>query len=99
MKSRHLLFRALLAPTIACSISTAVLAQGALDQRQYVEHVLRAGLDARVAEAEAAVGMAEAVGAGAWSNPVLGWQRESAAGGQGTRATQDIFSVSLPLVL
>jgi outer membrane protein, heavy metal efflux system len=71
----------------------------ALDEGQYVELVLRAGLEARIADAEATVGRAEAVGAGTWSNPALVWQREAVETGQAAGATQDIVSLSLPLVL
>jgi cobalt-zinc-cadmium efflux system outer membrane protein len=73
-------------------------AQPALTERQYVERVLASGLNARVAESEAALGRSEAVGAGRWPNPSLEWQRESASGGHG-RETQDIVAASVPLVL
>ncbi|MCY1021753.1 TolC family protein [Pyxidicoccus sp. MSG2] len=74
-------------------------AQSPLTEAQYVEQVLSASLDARVAEAEAAVGRASAVGVGLWPNPTLEWQREKATSGAGDGASQDIFNVSIPLVL
>jgi cobalt-zinc-cadmium efflux system outer membrane protein len=84
--------------TILCSAGEAVGEPGSsLDVHDYVEAVLRAGLDARVAEAEAAAGRAEGIGVGAWSNPALGWQRESA--GSNPADTQDIVSLSWTLAL
>jgi outer membrane protein, heavy metal efflux system len=88
--------------TTVCSIagpSDGRAQPAALDERQYVEEVLRAGLEARVADAEAEVGRAEGAGAGAWANPALAWQREAVESGPAAGATQDIFSLSLPLVL
>ncbi len=80
-------------------LSVAASAQPALTERQYVERVLATGLDARVAEGEAALGRAEAVGVGRWPNPTLEWQRETVRPGGGSRETQDILSASVPLVL
>ncbi len=79
--------------------SVAASAQPALTEREYVERVLASGLDARVAEGEAALGRAEAVGVRRWPNPVLEWQRETVGLGGGTREIQDIVSASVPLVL
>lgn len=89
---------------MASSILLVLLASGAaaqtpLTEARYVEQVLSASLEARVAEAEAAVGRASAVGAGRWPNPTLEWQREKATSGAGDGASQDIFNVSIPLVL
>jgi outer membrane protein, heavy metal efflux system len=95
-------FRFLSAATIVCStfsIGLAGAAPAALDEGRYVEEVLRAGLAARVADAEAALGQAERAGAGAWPDPTVAWQRESVTAGAAPRATQDIVSLSLPLVL
>jgi cobalt-zinc-cadmium efflux system outer membrane protein len=84
--------------TILCSTAEAAAQSGSsLDVHRYVEAVLRAGLAARVAEAEAAAGRAEGIGVGAWSNPALGWQRESA--GSNPADTQDIVSLSWTLAL
>ncbi|HEX8436275.1 TolC family protein [Archangium sp.] len=79
--------------------SGAAFAQPTLTEREYVERVLASGLDARVAEGQAALSRAEAVGARRWANPVLEWQRESARLGGGVRETQDIVMASMPLVL
>lgn len=79
--------------------SAVASAQPVLSQREYVERVLASGLDARVAEGEAAVGRAEAVGAGRWPNPSFEWQRESVRLPGGARETQDILSASVPLVM
>jgi cobalt-zinc-cadmium efflux system outer membrane protein len=80
-------------------VSVAASAQPALTERQYVERVLASGLDTRVAEGEAALGRAEAVGLARWPNPTLEWQRESARAGDGARETQDILVATVPLVL
>ncbi|HYO59505.1 TolC family protein [Archangium sp.] len=79
--------------------SLTAAAQPVLTERQFVERVLASGLDARVAEGEAAFGRAEAVGVGRWPNPSLEWQRESARLEGGERETQDIVAASVPLVL
>ncbi len=79
--------------------SVGASAQPALTEQEYVERVLAAGLDARVAEGEAALGRAEAVGVGRWSNPVLEWQRETVGLEGGERETQDIVTAAMPLVL
>lgn len=97
-----LVIGAALGPTMLCSIAASEAAPAeaaALDERGYVEAVLRGGLEARVADAEVALGQAERVGAGALPNPALSWQRESVNSGPGSGTTQDIFSLSLPLVL
>jgi cobalt-zinc-cadmium efflux system outer membrane protein len=103
MNQRVAIFVAALAiPTIVSSTVAPAAAQtgpGVLDQRRYVEEVLRAGLESRVADAEAALGRVERVGAGAWPNPALAWQRESVGSGPASGSTQDILSVSVPLVL
>ncbi|MBZ4400614.1 TolC family protein [Myxococcus sp. AS-1-15] len=74
-------------------------AQSPLTESRYVEQVVAASLEARVADAEAAVGRAAAVGAGRWPNPTLEWQREKATSGVADGASQDIVGVSIPLVL
>ncbi|MBS1149841.1 MAG: Heavy metal efflux outer membrane protein, CzcC family [Myxococcaceae bacterium] len=94
MARPHLRMLALLA-TIAGS--TGALAQP-LDASQYVARVLAEGLGSRVAEAEAALTRAEAVGVGRWPNPSLEWQRQSMGGGPSNGA-QDLFLASIPLVL
>jgi cobalt-zinc-cadmium efflux system outer membrane protein len=68
-----------------------------LTEDQFLDLVLAQSLDARVAEREAALGRAEAVGAGAWPNPSLAWNRE--ASGEDAAGTQDIIAASIPLVL
>ncbi len=83
---------------------TVLLARGAaaqspLTEAQYVDQVLRGSLEARVAEADAAVGKAAAVGVGQWPNPSLVWQREKATSGLAEGASQDIVNISIPLVL
>lgn len=87
-----------IASTIAGSTVPAQAAPASLDERQYVAEVLRVGLDARVVDAEAALGRAEAVGVGAWPNPGVSWARESARSQPGAFGTQDIFALSLTLV-
>jgi cobalt-zinc-cadmium efflux system outer membrane protein len=91
-------------PTIIGSIALTLLASGAaaqvpLTEEQYVERVLAASLEARVAEAEAALGQAEAVGVGLWPNPGLEWQRERAGSGRRQGESQDAVLASIPLVL
>lgn len=87
----------LLLPLLLTSVAAS--AQPALTGREYVERVLASGLDARVAESEAALGRAEAVGVGLWPNPSLDWQREAVGVGANPRETQDIVTASVPLVL
>ena len=84
-----------LASTIACS--TPALAQP-LDAAAYIARVLGEGPSAPVAEAEAALSRAEAVGVGRWPNPSLEWQRQSMGGGANNSA-QDVFLASVPLAL
>ncbi|NMO21905.1 TolC family protein [Pyxidicoccus fallax] len=89
---------------MASSILVVLLAGGAaaqspLTEAQYAEQVVAASLEARIAEAEAEVGRASAVGAGRWPNPTLEWQREKATSGATEGTSQDIFNVSIPLVL
>lgn len=91
-------------PTILGSIALLLLAgsaaaQAPLTEEQYVQRVLAASLEARVAEAEAALGRAEAVGAGLWPNPGLEWQRERAGSGRRAGESQDVLLASIPLVL
>ncbi|MFE8597140.1 TolC family protein [Archangium violaceum] len=74
-------------------------AQPTLDESQYVEWVLTASLEARVAELEAALGRAEAVGAGLWPNPELGWERQKTTSGTRDGESQDVLVASIPLVL
>lgn len=90
--------------TIAGSICAVLLASGAsaqpsLTEERYVEQVLHGSLEARVSEAEAEVGRALAVGVGQWPNPSLAWQREKVTSGLADGASQDIVSLSIPLVL
>jgi outer membrane protein, heavy metal efflux system len=84
---------------VALLCAGAALAQAPLTEREYVERVLSVGLEARVVEAEAALARAESVGAGRLPNPSVGWQRERAGSGARAGETQDIFAVSVPLVL
>ncbi|MCE9671703.1 TolC family protein [Myxococcus stipitatus] len=91
-------------PTIAGSILVLLLASGAaaqpaLTEARYVERVLQGSLEARVAEAEAELERAAAVGVGQWPNPSLAWQREKATSGLADGASQDIVNISIPLVL
>jgi cobalt-zinc-cadmium efflux system outer membrane protein len=93
----------LVVATIAASTSAMSRAAETFDESRYVQAVLRSGLEGRVAEAEAALGAAEAVGVGTWANPALGWEREAlgrpgSAPGAG-QVSQDIFYLTLPLVL
>ncbi|WP_170115643.1 TolC family protein [Melittangium boletus] len=90
--------------TILGSISLLLLAgtavaQPALNESQYVERVLTASLEARVAELEAALGRAEAVGVGSWPNPELGWERQKTTSGTRDGESQDVLVASIPLVL
>ncbi|WP_257455271.1 TolC family protein [Archangium lipolyticum] len=92
------------ASTILGSISlllagTTALAQPALDERQYVARVLASSLEGRVAEQEARLGRAEAVGAGAWPNPALEWERQKTTSGTRDGESQDVWMASIPLVL
>jgi cobalt-zinc-cadmium efflux system outer membrane protein len=68
-----------------------------MTEDEYVEQVLLHGAAARIMEAEAGLGHAERVGAGAWPNPTLNWQREAVPGAGGS--SQDILFASVPLVL
>lgn len=90
--------------TILGSIASLMLAgsaaaQATLDEEQYVDRVLAASLEARVSDAEAALGRAEAVGVGLWPNPALEWQREQATSGRRAGESRDVLLASLPLVL
>jgi outer membrane protein, heavy metal efflux system len=92
----------LLATTTLCStfVPSAVAADtGSMTESQYVDQVVRAGLTARIADMEASVARADAVGVGAWGNPSVNWQRESVGAQEGPGATQDIFALSVPIVL
>ncbi|RYZ32521.1 MAG: TolC family protein, partial [Myxococcaceae bacterium] len=80
-------------------LSGVATAQAPMTEAQYVRQVEAASLEARVAEAEASVSRALVVGAGQWPNPTLEWQREKATSGSALRASQDIFNLSIPLVL
>ncbi len=96
--------RRLFFPTIAGSILLVLLAGGAaaqepLTEEQYVQRVLAASLEARVAEAEAVLGRAEAVGVGLWPNPELEWQRQRTSSGARAGESQDVLIASIPLVL
>jgi len=88
-----------LSPALLLLASVALSAQPSLTGREYVERVLASGLEARVAEREAALGRAEAVGVRRWPNPSLQWQRESARRGDGSLESQDIVAASVQLVL
>lgn len=89
-------------PRMLASLATIICSTGALaqplDASQYVTRVLAEGLSSRVAEAEAALTRAEAVGVGRWPNPSLEWQRQSLGGGPSNGA-QDVFLASVPLVV
>jgi len=61
--------------------------------------VLAGSLEARIAESEAALGRAEAVGAGLWPNPSAEWQRQSAGSPGVSGERQDVLVASIPLVL
>lgn len=74
-------------------------AQPVLDEAQYVERVLGASLEARVAELEAALGRTEAVGVGLWPNPSLEWERQKTTSGTREGESQDVLVASFPLVL
>lgn len=92
----------LLATTLCSTLAsgTAHAQTAAMTEKQFVDEVLRAGLTSKIAELEAGVGRAESVGAGAWANPSVNWQREGVgAGGGAPGNTQDILSLSLPIVL
>ncbi len=80
-------------------VAGTAVAQSALDESQYVERVLAGSLEARVAELEAALGRAEAVGAGSWPNPALEWERQKTASGAREGESQDVLMASIPLVL
>ncbi|WNG50466.1 TolC family protein [Archangium minus] len=90
--------------TIAGSIALLLLAgtalaQPALNEQQYVTRVLESGLEARVAEQEARLGRAEAVGVGLWPNPSLEWERQKTSSGTRKGESQDVLRASIPLVL
>lgn len=96
--------RRLFFPTIAGSIWLLLLAGSAaaqepLTEEQFVQRVLGASLEARVAEAEAVLGRAEAVGVGLWPNPELEWQRQRTSSGARAGESQDVLIASIPLVL
>ncbi len=80
-------------------LSVAAWAQPPLTEDQYVERVLSKSLDARLAEADAALARAQAVGVGAWPNPSVTWERapnpteDNVVGGVHT------IAASIPLVL
>lgn len=104
VKAMPPLTRRMSMPTIASSILLVLLAGGAsaqvpLDETQYVQRVLEASLEARVARAEAALGKAEAAGAGLWPNPSLEWQRQKNTSGSRAGESQDTLVASIPLVL
>lgn len=80
-------------------VAGSALAQPALDEAQYVERVLTASLEARVAELEAALGRTEAVGVGLWPNPALEWERQKTNSGTREGESQDVLVASIPLVL
>ncbi|HYI01191.1 TolC family protein [Hyalangium sp.] len=80
-------------------LAGSAAAEDPLTEEQYIQRVLTASLEARVAEAEAALGRAEAVGAGQWPNPGLEWQRQRAGSGRRTGESQDMVLASIPLVL
>ncbi|WNG59282.1 TolC family protein [Archangium gephyra] len=80
-------------------LAGTAVAQPAFDESQYVEQVLTASLEARVAELEAALGRAEAVGVGLWPNPELGWERQKTTSGTRDGESQDVLVASIPLVL
>jgi cobalt-zinc-cadmium efflux system outer membrane protein len=80
-------------------LSGTALAQPALDEARYVERVLAVSLEARVAEQEARLGRAEAVGAGLWPNPAVEWERQKTGSGTRQGESQDVLMASLPLVI
>src|SRR5687768_14469108 len=80
-------------------LAGAAVAQPTLDESRYVERVLTASLEARVAGLEAALGRAEAVGAGSWPNPALEWERQKTTSGTRDGESQDVLMASIPLVL
>ncbi|WP_309891280.1 TolC family protein [Archangium sp.] len=80
-------------------LAGTALAQPALDESRYVEQVLTLSLEARIAGLEAALGRAEAVGAGLWPNPSLEWERQKTSSGTRAGESQDVLMASIPLVL
>lgn len=96
--------RSMASSTILGSITVLLLAgralaQPALDESQYVERVLAGSQEARVAEQEARLGRAEAVGVGVWPNPALEWERQKTTSGSRDGESQDVLMASIPLVL
>ncbi len=91
--------RTLLWSTALVLLAAEASAQPLLDEQQYVEQVLAGSLEARVAEQEAALERAGTVGAGLWPNPSLSWQRERTGSGSRAGESQDVWTVSVPLVL
>jgi cobalt-zinc-cadmium efflux system outer membrane protein len=77
----------------------AVQAQESLTEAQYVDKVMSASLEAKVLEAEAQLAQAEAVGAGAWPNPRLEWQRQPNPSEAGFAGGEHVAVASIPLVL
>lgn len=76
-----------------------IWAQDVLTQAQYVDRVLEVSLEAKVLEAEAALGRAEAVGAGAWPNPSVEWERQPSPTDDRVVGGQHVVVASIPLVL
>ncbi|AKJ05384.1 cobalt-zinc-cadmium efflux system outer membrane protein [Archangium gephyra] len=89
----------LLAGIALLLLAGTAVAQPALDEARFVERVLSTSLEARVAGLEAALGRAEAVGAGSWPNPELEWERQKTTSGTRAGESQDVLMASIPLVL
>lgn len=83
---------------LALSLCTAAAAEPALKRDAFVERVLSHGLQARLAEAEAQVQLAELAGAGTWPNPTVQWQREALPGSGAGAGSQDFFLLGVPFV-
>lgn len=98
-RARRLAWRQCHAAVLVALVAGTAAAQPPLTEAQYVERVLAGSLEARVAEAQVALGHAEAVGVGLWPNPSLIWDREQATFGAGEVVGQDILALSIPLVL
>lgn len=87
--------------SLLCVLSACPMAaaQAPLSEESYAAQVLAAGLDAKVAEAEAALARADTAGAGLWPNPSLEWERQPNPTEDRVVGGQHVIVASIPLVL
>lgn len=84
---------------LAVALCPSARAEERLTEAQYVQRVLTASLEAKVLDAEAALGRAGAVGAGAWPNPSVAWERQPNPTEDQVVGGQHVVTASIPLVL